>query len=187
MSLTLQIFYSLNRGKDRSRKLERNIIGSAFSCKCFLYSCTNVHGWIICLHSFVENFIRDPPWGVLNPNFPWKNRLYLEIPWNIFDFPNAGLSFLSSRGIFCFRLGDLFKRVTIKQLPRKNVQVHYMGLPGKFWTPISREKTVFMFIRSRQNYLSRYNAIISYFSRLPDRKLKNSWYHWCISYRVPQF
>ena len=28
------------------------------------------------------------------------------------------------------------------------------------------------FIRSRQNYLSRYHAIISYFSRLPSRKIK---------------
>ena len=28
------------------------------------------------------------------------------------------------------------------------------------------------FIRSRENYLSRYHAIISYFSRLPSRKIK---------------
>ena len=28
------------------------------------------------------------------------------------------------------------------------------------------------FIRSRQNYLSRYHAIISYFSRLPSKKIK---------------
>ena len=39
------------------------------------------------------------------------------------------------------------------------------------------------FIRSRQNYLSRYHAIISYFSRLPSRKIKTLPVPWV--YLVP--
>ena len=54
-----------------------------------------------------------------------------------------------------------------------------MGLLGGCWTSIFREKMVFVFIWSRQNYLSQYHAIISYFSCLPNRKVlsevKNKW------------
>ena len=39
------------------------------------------------------------------------------------------------------------------------------------------------FIRSRENYLSRYHAIISYFSRLPSRKIKTFPVPW--AYLIP--
>ena len=47
-----------------------------------------------------------------------------------------------------------------------------MGLPRGYWIQISREKSYLCPIRSRQNYLSRHHTIISYLSRLPDRKIK---------------
>ena len=115
---------------------------------------------------------RGPPGGVWNSDFPWKNRSYPEIPWIIFDFPDSEFPFSLSRQVFCSLLGDLWKRLKIKQFYRKFVPGYNLGLSGEFWTPNSREKMVFVFIRSRQNYLSRYHAIISYLTRLPNRKIK---------------
>ena len=48
---------------------------------------------------------RGPPRGVLDPDFPWKNRPYPEILFKFFDF--------------CSRLSTLSKKVIIEQLPKK--------------------------------------------------------------------
>ena len=73
-------------------------------------------------------------------------------------------------------------RRAIKQLYRKILQGYNLDLPGGCWTPISREKWYLcLCIRSRQTYLSRYHAIISYFFRLPNRKLRNSRYRHPVS------
>ena len=110
--------------------------------------------------------------GVLDPNFPWKNWPYPEIPWKISNFPDPEISSSSSRRVFSSRLRALFKTMTIAYIPRKIAQRYDMGLPWGVEIPISHNKSYFCFIRSRQNHLSRHQAIISYFYRLPNRKFE---------------
>ena len=71
-----------------------------------------------------------PPGGVLDSDFPWQNRSYPEIPWNIFNFPDPEFSSLSSRRVFCFRLRALSNTVKIDMLPRKIVPGYNRAYQG---------------------------------------------------------
>ena len=58
-----------------------------------------------------------------------------------------------------------------------------MGLPGGFGSQFPVKNSYLCFIRSLQNHLSRHHAIISYFSRLPYRKIKKFPVSWV--YLIP--
>ena len=45
--------------------------------------------------------------GVLDPDFPWQNRPYPEIPLKFFDFPDPEFSSSSSRQVFLFSTESL--------------------------------------------------------------------------------
>ena len=87
----------------------------------------------------------------------------------IFDSPDSKFSSLSSHRVFSSLMVTLFKKVIIEKLPRKKcTRIYTKGILDS----ASREKMVFVFIKFHQNNLSRYYAIISYFSCLPNRKSK---------------
>ena len=62
---------------------------------------------------------RGPPGGI-ESRFPMKKLAISRNPVKKIDFPDSKFSSSLSPQVFCSRLGDLFKRVTIKQLYRKN-------------------------------------------------------------------
>ena len=128
-------------------------------------------GHVKCLNKrCLSDIKKRPTRRVLDPGFPWKTSIYLKISWIIFYFPNPVFFSSSSRRFLFF----LFFYVILNRdnwesaTPPKDPLIVVLT---NIWPSRKGYSDYYLcFIWYFQNYLSRHHAIISYFSRLPNKK-----------------